>query len=58
MLILILTIDDIDEISSKIPVILDMKPTGKFHIAEFHNKYEVMNISKEILLRIIFHLDF
>ena len=36
-----LTIDDIDEISSKVPVILNMKPTGKYHVADFHNKYEI-----------------
>ena len=46
-----ITLNDIDEISSKIPVILDMKPTGKFHIAEFHNKYEVMNNNKENFIK-------
>jgi dihydroxy-acid dehydratase len=41
-----LTLDDIDDISSKIPVILDMKPTGKYHIADFHNKYDTMMNNK------------
>ena len=46
-----LTLDDIDNISSKVPVILDMKPTGKYHIAEFHNKYEIIGTSKDSFVK-------